>query len=75
MNSAQMVRTKEWKLSVYSDDRSELYNLQQDPEEKENLYNRTEYAKIQHELLTEITKHMIVRKPAYFNEGPNRYFG
>lgn len=75
IEEAQMVRTKEWKLSLYADDRSELYDLRHDPREKNNLYNKPEYADIQHELLTEITKHMIARKPAYFHEGPNRFFG
>ena len=43
-----MVRTKEWKLIYFMDERAEekdgaLYNLKNDPDEKENLYDKAEY--------------------------------
>lgn len=46
-----MVRTKEWKLIYFMDERAEdkdgaLYNLKNDPEEKVNLYNLKEHAKV-----------------------------
>lgn len=46
-----MVRTKEWKLVWFMDERVEdkngaLYNLKDDPEEQENLYGRPEYADV-----------------------------
>ncbi|MEN6578135.1 MAG: sulfatase-like hydrolase/transferase [Phycisphaerales bacterium] len=44
-----MVRTEEWKLTWFMDERvadkdGALYNLRQDPAEKVNLYGRTEHA-------------------------------
>jgi arylsulfatase A-like enzyme len=46
-----MVRTKEWKLDWFMDERvadkdGALYNLQRDPDEKVNLYGRPEYADV-----------------------------
>jgi arylsulfatase A-like enzyme len=46
-----MVRTKEWKLIWFMDERTEdkdgaLYNLKDDPEEKVNLYRRPEHADV-----------------------------
>jgi arylsulfatase A-like enzyme len=46
-----MVRTKEWKLIYFMDERVEdkdgaLYNLKKDRDEKENLYNKTQYKSI-----------------------------
>ncbi len=46
-----MVRTKEWKLIYFMDERAEdkdgaLYNLKKDPDEKINLYNLKEHAKV-----------------------------
>jgi len=46
-----MVRTKEWKLIYFMDERAQdkdgaLYNLKKDPDEKVNLYNLKEHAKV-----------------------------
>jgi arylsulfatase A-like enzyme len=46
-----MVRTKEWKLIWFMDERVEdangaLYSLRRDPNETENLYGRPEYADV-----------------------------
>ena len=46
-----MVRTKEWKLIYFMDERAgdkdgALYNLKKDPDEKVNLYNNTRHAKV-----------------------------
>lgn len=46
-----MVRTKEWKLIYFMDERAEdkdgaLYNLKNDPDEKVNIYNLKEHAKV-----------------------------
>lgn len=46
-----MVRTREWKLIYFRDERvtdkgGALYHLKNDPEEKENLYGKTEYRHI-----------------------------
>jgi len=46
-----MVRTKNWKLIYFKDERvtdkdGALYNLKKDPGEKENLYNKDQYKRI-----------------------------
>ncbi|MBN2133809.1 MAG: sulfatase-like hydrolase/transferase [Sedimentisphaerales bacterium] len=46
-----MVRTKEWKMIWFMDERTEdkdgaLYNLKEDPGETENLYDRPEYTPV-----------------------------
>jgi len=46
-----MVRTKEWKLVYFMDERvpdkdGALYNLKKDPGEKENLYDKLQYSHI-----------------------------
>ncbi len=46
-----MVRTRKWKLVFFMDDRVKekdgaLYNLENDPWEKTNLYNKPEYAEV-----------------------------
>lgn len=46
-----MVRTKEWKLIYFMDERTEdkdgaLYNLKNDPDEKVNLYNVKKHARV-----------------------------
>ena len=50
-----MVRTKEWKLIYFMDERvadkdGALYNLKKDRDEKENLYNKPQYKDIKREL-------------------------
>ncbi len=50
-----MVRTKEWKLIYFMDERvtdkdGALYNLKKDRDEKENLYNKPQYKDIIREL-------------------------
>jgi len=50
-----MVRTKEWKLIYFMDERvsdkdGALYNLKNDRDEKENLYNKPQYKHIKREL-------------------------
>lgn len=46
-----MVRTKEWKMLWFMDERAEdkdgaLYHLKADPDEKVNLYGKSEYAEV-----------------------------
>lgn len=45
-----MVRTRNWKLCHYCDDRCELFNLADDPLERNNLYEEKRYADIRWEL-------------------------
>ncbi len=47
-----MLRTEEWKVTVYdNDEQGELYHLPTDPKEVNNLWNSPEHAKIQKRLL------------------------
>ncbi len=45
-----MVRQGRYKLSVYADDNGELYDVEKDPLESENLFGKAEYQSIQQEL-------------------------
>ena len=50
-----MVRTKEWKLVFFMDERAPdkdgaLYHLKKDPDEQVNLYNNPKYKSVIHRL-------------------------
>ncbi len=45
-----MIRTKEWKLVYYPDEKSELYDMINDPKEVNNLYYDKKFANIANEL-------------------------
>ena len=72
---AHMVRTERWKLVLFDNDRSELYDLARDPVERHNLYGDPEHAETQLELTTEIVEHLIRFRPANHNPGRNTFFG
>lgn len=54
-----MLRQGDFKLSIYADDRCELYNLQNDPGEIHNLYGNQEYFKIQTEMTLTLLKRLL----------------
>ena len=54
-----MLRKGDWKLSIYEDDRCELYNIADDPKELLNLYGKDEYQDIQSELTLDLTKRLL----------------
>lgn len=54
-----MIRKKNFKLSVYYDDRCELYDLDSDPYELDNLFDCPQYAAIQNCLTLELAKRLI----------------
>ncbi len=56
LGPGSMIRKGDWKLSMYVDDRCELYNLAEDPQELNNLYQDTDYAEVRSELTTELLK-------------------
>ena len=72
---AHMVRTDGWKLTVFDNDRSELYDLRNDPEERHNLYGKPEHQAVQLELATAIVEHLISHRPANHHPGRNGFFG
>jgi arylsulfatase A-like enzyme len=49
-----MIRTVKWKLSCYVDGQAELYDLENDPDELHNLYDRPEAASAQTRLLKQL---------------------
>ncbi len=51
-----MIRIGDWKLSVYHDDRCELYNIAEDPEELVNRYDDPGCAETRIRMTTELLK-------------------
>ncbi len=51
-----MIRLGDWKLSMYVDDRCELYNLKEDPLELDNRYGDPACLDVRNELATELLK-------------------
>ena len=74
LQEGQMARTESLKLNFYADDRSELYDLADDPDELVNRYGDPAYRDRQHELLTEITR-FLIRYPRVADRRRNEYFG
>lgn len=54
-----MLRKGSWKLSVYGDDRCELYDLSRDPYELHNLYGDETYAAVRNEMTTLLLKRVL----------------
>lgn len=54
-----MVREGTWKLSIFADDRCELYNLADDPHEMTNLYGRDEVAEVQNRLTLKLAQRVM----------------
>ncbi len=54
-----MLRRGEWKLSVYAEDRGELYHITEDPEETKNLFERPEYADIRNDLILRLLRRVL----------------
>ena len=54
-----MIRKGDWKLSIYHDDRCELFNLADDSAELKNLYGLSEYASIQNELTLDLMRRVL----------------
>lgn len=71
----QMVRTERWKLAVYSDQSGELYDLQEDPGELNNLFAAPEYAELRSQLFALLAGHLLTctRAPALW--GLNHFPG
>jgi len=59
LGPGSMIRKGDWKLSIYQDDRCELFNIIDDPGEATNLYGINEYAAIQSELTLELMKRIL----------------
>lgn len=54
-----MLRTNRYKLSIYGDDNGELFDLEKDPLECCNLYNRPEYAEVQQQLTIRLLQRVL----------------
>ena len=54
-----MVRKADWKLSVYFDDRCELFNIAEDPLELKNRFGDPSCERIQNELTLELLKRVV----------------
>lgn len=54
-----MLRKGSWKLSVYGDDRCELYDLAADPYELHNLYEEEAYRAVRNEMTTLLLKRVL----------------
>jgi arylsulfatase A-like enzyme len=74
-DKGQMVRTKEWKLACYPEDRGELYHLAEDPEERVNLYEAEGLLAVRERLEREILNHLITFRRTPRLEGFNRFIG
>lgn len=46
LGKGKSIRTHEWKLNVYANGEGELYDLQRDPHELDNLYEDEHYAEV-----------------------------
>lgn len=66
-----MIRKGDWKLSLYTDDRGELYHVTEDPEEMENRYEDPSCMEIRQELTLLLCKRIMgvkvreIRSDAY----------
>ncbi len=54
-----MLREGNYKLSIYSDDRGELYDLEKDPEEVKNLYQDSSYREIRERMTLSLLKRVL----------------
>ena len=56
------LRTKQWRLSYYrGNDWGELYDLQSDPKQVNNLWGKPEMKDVQHTLMKKLMDHMIAQ--------------
>ncbi|MBT3275793.1 MAG: sulfatase-like hydrolase/transferase, partial [Spirochaetales bacterium] len=72
---AHMVRDNRFKLTLYDNDRSELYDVQNDPDERSNLHDDPGHMGEQLRLTSEIVRHLTRFRPANHNPGRNTFFG
>jgi hypothetical protein len=54
-----MLRKGDWKISIYHDDRGELYNVKDDPDENDNHYENDDHRSIREELTLLLTKRLL----------------
>jgi len=55
----RMIRSHQYKLVVNPPDINELYDLEQDPYELNNVYDHPAYADIQHHLMVRLYEHLV----------------
>jgi len=54
-----MIREGDYKLTIYADDRCELYDLKEDPNELNNLYGISQYQDVKNELTLSLMKRLL----------------
>lgn len=54
-----MLRKGDWKITIYHDDRCELYNVQKDPHEMQNLFEDPAFKEIRDELTLLLSKRLL----------------
>lgn len=59
-----MLRTKDWKLTQYADDRGELYHIRDDPFELENRYEDPSCASIVSDMKSRLVQRMLCKGQA-----------
>jgi arylsulfatase A-like enzyme len=75
LETAQMVRTREWKLVRYADGGGEFYHLAEDPQEWINRYDDLDCRTVRTELTEEMLRHLLRHPRGRFNDGGNGFFG
>lgn len=77
IENGEMIRTDRWKLAVYHDDpvTGELYDLQNDPHEYQNLFNDPAHADLRHTLMQRIIQHTLLFRPSASRAAQNSHIG
>lgn len=73
--AGRFIRSDRWKLACYSQDQGELYDLENDPIEANNLYDDPDHREIKLELLERMMEHTLcyMRDPSHW--GYNHFPG
>ncbi len=58
-DAGYMIRSQEFKLNIYASDKGELYDMQNDRQERNNLYHNPDYQTVKMHLLEQMMKHNI----------------
>jgi len=59
LGPGSMLRAGPWKISVYHDDRGELYNIENDPAERRNLFEDPNHKDIRDKLVLQLAQRLL----------------